>query len=60
MVKSRAIPKQSPGETEDLVREESKKEVIMADLYGEWQTEEFELPRAVGGIVPRVSYCCWT
>lgn len=27
----------------------------MAELFGEWQTEEFQLPRAVGGIVPRVS-----
>lgn len=53
IVKSRAIPKQSAGEAEDSVREESKKEVIMAELFGEWQTEEYRLPRAVGGIVPR-------
>ena len=55
IVKSRALPKHSSVEAEDSVREDGKKEAIMADLFGEWQTEKYELPRAVGGIVPRVS-----
>jgi hypothetical protein len=60
IVKSRAMPKQSTGEADDSIREESKKEAIMAELFGEWQTEKYELPRAVGGIVPRVSDLCLT
>ena len=51
IVKSRAVPK----EGEDLYREEGRKEATMIELFGKWQTEEWQPPRAVGGIVPRVS-----
>jgi len=49
IVKSRAVPK----EGEDLYREEGRKEAAMIELFGKWQTEEWQPPRAVGGIVPR-------
>lgn len=60
IVKSRAVPKGSTSEMEDLDRVEGSKGAAIIELFGEWQTVEWQPPRAVGGIVPRVSCQCCT
>jgi len=53
--RSRKVGRGKNQESDEFLEDDSEGNI---NLYGKWQTEPLQLPAAVNGIVPKVSWYC--